>query len=165
MGRGTITCLRRLALLALLLTATVSLGSPTQAAPADGAAAGASACHPSPTSYISNQGTVGLGVINDWRGTGNRYTRGLYDAILPVGQRTDCYLGWGQAEGYYIGSGFCAVLKYYDRGWITHSSVTAGQRALPAWPGSASVHRWEVNPVHLLIFTAARARAQDSAVT
>ena len=41
----------------------------------------------------------------------------------------------------------CAKLKYYDSGWKNYSrSFGEGQHSLPAWPGSAPIHRWEANP-------------------
>jgi hypothetical protein len=44
-------------------------------------------------SYIANSDTatnpVGIGVIQDWRGGGNHYLLGFYDAILKIGQRME----------------------------------------------------------------------------
>jgi hypothetical protein len=64
---------------------------------------------PPPWSYIHNSAgsAVDIGVIYEWDDGG-----ALYDAILPVDRRTDRHLGWVQAEGYYIGPGYCATSMF-----------------------------------------------------
>ncbi len=138
---------RRLAVLALPVLAALPLSTTANAAPVAGPASNARACVPG-TSYISNQGTVGLGVMNDWRGYGRIYAEGYHDRVLPVGQRTDCAsgFGWSYADGYYIGSGYCAEIRTTDsRGrWVHHDTVLAGQSWRPDL--GRSFERWEVNP-------------------
>jgi len=119
------------------------------AAPASGAAGSARACNAGARGYISNPSPVGIGVIQDWRGFGTIYGRGLYDAVLPAGQRTDCAagFGWYDAEGYYIGPGYCAEVRYYNNGrFRDYELVAGGQHPLPPWSWSDPVHRWEVDP-------------------
>ncbi|WP_433727012.1 hypothetical protein ACQP2Y_11235 [Actinoplanes sp. CA-051413] len=67
---------------------------------------GAAPAQAAPTSVygIYNSGSVGLGVLQNWRTSGSNY-----DRILPSGNWTDYNLGWGHAGGVYIGSGYCAA--------------------------------------------------------
>ncbi|MBA8956096.1 hypothetical protein HNR61_007778 [Actinomadura namibiensis] len=131
-------------MLAVPVVAVLPMGVTANAASASAARVCVSA-----TSYISNQGSVGVGVMHDWRGTGNLYVQGLYDKVLPVGQRTDCAagFGWGQARGYYIGPGWCAELRTTNSAgkWYTYDIVRSGQRARPNL--GRTIERWEVNPV------------------
>jgi hypothetical protein len=98
--------LRRLTALALAAVAALSLAS----APASAASAA-----PPPWSYIHNSSlsAAGVGVIYEWDDGG-----ALYDAVLPIDRRTDREFGWAQAEGYYVGSGYCADVGYQKDGTI-----------------------------------------------
>lgn len=71
---------------------------------------------PPPWSYIHNSyaSEVGIGVVYETSDGGP-----IYDAILPVDRRTDRHLGWAQAEGYYIGPGYCAN-SYFQKGGVEH---------------------------------------------
>jgi hypothetical protein len=139
--------LKRSAVLALPVVAAVSLGVPASAAPATNPASSVRACNPGATSYISNQGGFGIGVIESWDGPGQRYGQGLYDAVLPVGQRTDCAFGWVRAEGYYLGAGVCAALRTTNsrNEWYEYGRVGPGPLQLPRDNFGRSVERWEVN--------------------
>ena len=66
---------------------------------------GAAPAQAAPTSVygIYNSGSVGIGVLQNWRTTGSNY-----DRILPSGNWTDYNLGWGHAGEVSIGSGYCA---------------------------------------------------------
>lgn len=136
---------KRSMVLVLGVAATLPLSVTANAAPA-GSPSNARACSPG-TSYISNQGDIGLGVMFDWRGYGKIYAKGYYDGILPVGQRTDCAsgFGWPYADGYYVASGYCAEIRTTDSSgrWKYHSTVTAGQSWRPDL--GRSYERWEVN--------------------
>lgn len=96
--------LRSLTALALAVAAAL----PFTATPASAA--------PPPWSYIHNSSfsSVGIGVVYETSDGG-----AIYDAILPVNRRTDRHLGWAQAEGYYIGPGYCAD-SYYQIGGVEH---------------------------------------------
>ncbi|MGW2291259.1 hypothetical protein [Streptomyces phaeochromogenes] len=68
---------------------------------------------PLPLSYIHNSyaSEVGIGVVYETSDGG-----AIYDAILPVDRRTDRHLKWAQAEGYYIGPGYCANSYFWKDG-------------------------------------------------
>ncbi|URM97342.1 hypothetical protein LUW76_24975 [Actinomadura madurae] len=123
---------RRLTALGLAAIAVLSLTTP----PASAAEV---------QSYIHNSvyNPVGIGVIYDWDDGG-----ALYDRILPVGRRTDREFGWVQAEGFYIGPGFCAWSYYKKNGqeYGYHQSER-GQLRTPTTPefqDSDGIARWQV---------------------
>ncbi|MFG1942312.1 hypothetical protein [Nonomuraea sp. NPDC048826] len=100
--KGTMRYLKSLAALALAAFAVMSLAAPANAQPARDLG----------FSYIYNkpENAIGIGVIYKWEGSPN------YHAILPAGKRTDSYLGWQVAQGFYIGPGYCADPYYYANG-------------------------------------------------
>ncbi|MDG4784634.1 hypothetical protein O7626_01565 [Micromonospora sp. WMMD1102] len=148
--------LSRLAVLALPVVAAVSLGVAASAAPGTGsqllapasgdtgsASRSGSSVAAVPRSYISNvSAIVSIGVIKDRDGS---YAKGSYDALLPVDRRTDSYLDWDHAQGFYIGPGFCADLFSWNGStWISSGTVGSGTW----WPDQTlpgqSIARWEV---------------------
>lgn len=144
--------LRRLGVLALPVVAAASLIAPASAAPATGSPHAAADCLNGVRSYIANyKGSeagagIGVGVISTWTKAGSVYAKGLYDEVLPVNQRTDCRFGWYDAEGYYIGPGYCAALWAVSvRGkWYIHKlDIPPGQHKLEPLAGR-DVQRWDV---------------------
>jgi hypothetical protein len=137
----------RVAVLALPVVAALPLSVAANAAPTTGPVSSVRACNPAATSYISNRGGFGIGVIESWNGPGQRYAQGLYDAVLPVGQRTDCAFGWVRAEGYYIGAGVCATLRTTNSSnqWYDYGRVGPGPLQLPRDNFGRSFERWEIN--------------------
>jgi hypothetical protein len=122
------------ALLLLPMFAVVSLEVSASAAPA------------ATTRYISNRGAVGLGVIRTWKGEGNKYAAGMYDTVLTVGHRTDLNLMWPSVDGFYIGTWYCAHLRYVENGrWKNYGDLPFGQWQVPRYPVATDVQRWEVN--------------------
>ncbi|GIE29432.1 hypothetical protein Ait01nite_024770 [Actinoplanes italicus] len=66
---------------------------------------GAAPAQAAPTSVygVYNGGSVGIGVMQNWRTGGTNY-----DRVLPSGFWTDFNFGWPHAGGVYIGPGYCA---------------------------------------------------------
>lgn len=100
---------------------------------------------PQPLSYIHNSyaSEVGIGVVYETSDGGP-----VYDAILPVNRRTDRHLQWAQAEGYYIGDGYCAN-SFYRKGGVEHQYDlhATGQLQTPrnlATTDTDGVARWLV---------------------
>lgn len=128
----------RFAVLALAVVTAISLGAP---ASGDSQSPEQQAVR----SYIYNDidSPGGIGVINVWDGN---YTYGQYDAILPRNQRTDGYpLYWTQAEGFYIGAGYCGRLWYWDGNrWLeVPATYWPGQhRVSQSQPGQAVARYW-----------------------
>lgn len=134
--------LRKLVVAVLPVVALVATSTPASAAPDVGAAA----CNPNVSSYISNQGVVGVGVIRSFQGWGPIYRLGYYDEVLPIGQRTDCVFGWTVAQGFYNGPGYCVELKTPDaqNRWYVWGRVTVSdQHRMPDL--GRGVERWEAN--------------------
>lgn len=133
--------LRRFAVLALAVVTAMSLGVPASAA----TNAGSQSLAPEaadPVSYIWNHSSsqAGIGVMNVWDGS---YVHGLYDAALPVNQRTDTHFGWARAEGIYVGPGYCADLWFFNGSvWQYGTTHGPGQwRVSQSIPGQ-NVARW-----------------------
>jgi hypothetical protein len=120
--------LRRLAVLVLPVVVLMSLGTPAHAAL---------------SAYITNAASsgIGIGVIHKWDGS---YVHGRYDAILPAGQRTDQYLGWEQADGFYIGPGYCAHLYLHDGTYWLWRDTMQSDRQVKIGPTHGGVWRWKV---------------------
>ncbi|SNT48981.1 hypothetical protein SAMN05421812_107160 [Asanoa hainanensis] len=63
-----------------------------------------------PQNYIQNfSETINIGVIHNFD---LNYTHGNYDTLLGPGHRTTEF--WNNAEGFYIGPGWCARLYMFD---------------------------------------------------
>lgn len=93
-------------------------------------------------SYISNQSSIGQGVMSLMDGV---YDSGLYDAILPPGWRTDIQFRWNYAHGAYIGPGGCAKFRSWTGTyWYDYGNHPAGQWYLPPNPWGQDVTRWEI---------------------
>nr|SBO92372.1 hypothetical protein BN4615_P1886 [Nonomuraea gerenzanensis] len=95
--------------LALPLVTVMSLGTPAEARPV-------------PLSYIYNKpaNQIGIGV---YQARGQR----PWTHILPAGQRTDSYLDWQRAGGFYIGPGYCAEPYYFANGdWQPYGVTVRG---------------------------------------
>ncbi|MEV0162507.1 hypothetical protein [Nonomuraea fuscirosea] len=126
---------RRPALMALPVVAALSAAIPAGAAPSSGATALRL------ESYVSNQSSIGLGVINKLDGS---YTHGNYDAILPAGRRTDTYLGWNKADGFYSGAGYCSDVSYWNGSrWVLKGTWLPGLHRLTDDIGQ-DIKRWEI---------------------
>jgi hypothetical protein len=96
-------------------------------------------------SYIHNSvdSAVDIGVVYDMDDGG-----AAYDAILPRNRRTDRYFGWLQAEGYYVGSPYCAN-SYYTKKGVEYSYDHRAQGQIQTPRNSATmdadgVARWRV---------------------
>jgi hypothetical protein len=142
-GRGTMKHLTKLAVLALPVVAAISLGAPAAATPsADSPSRADSSGTAAVISYISNQTTIGIGVMHVRDG---RYDMGAYDAILPSGQRTDTYFGWVSGEGVYVGSGGCVKLRYWTgSGWAPGGTYYGPAQIWPDQHLEDPIARWEV---------------------
>ncbi len=148
--------LRRFAVLVLPVLTALSLCGSANAVPtgsqSPGANDGVSASRPTSSapaalsSYISNQGFLGVGVIYEGDG---KYVHGKYDAILHPGQRTDTNLGWDRAAGFYLGFGSCTGLWVYQHGeWVGTGRWYAGEQWvwLPDW--ATNPDRFEIRPYY-----------------
>jgi hypothetical protein len=103
------------------------------------------------TNTIYNAGTVGVGVMHLWDGV---YGNGSYDQVLPGGWNTLAYFSWSIAEGFYIGSGYCAQVS-------RRPSLDA------AWTRLSDVHgpiQYQVNPAYYIKVVAYRAASSSSCV-
>ncbi len=93
-------------------------------------AAGQAGPPPPEANFIGNNSpTIGLGVIHVRDGN---YTNGTYDTVLRPGQRTSDF--WATVAGYYIGTGYCAMvwIEDFDPGTIDYPTyVGAGQHFIP----------------------------------
>ena len=96
-------------------------------------------------SYIHNSvnSSVDIGVVYDMDDGG-----AVYDAILPQDRRTDRHLGWAHAEGFYIGSLYCADSYYQQDGVeFRYHYREQGQIRAPRIPftmDTDGVARWRV---------------------
>lgn len=147
--------LKWLAVLVLSVVAAISLGVPASAAPGNGAPLPLSAMDDAGSaaraeaskaaalrSYISNQSSIGHGVMSVLDGV---YDSGLYDAILPPGWRTDTHFRWLDGEGAYIGPGGCAKFRSWTgSSWFDYGNFPAGTYYLPPNPWGQNITRWEI---------------------
>jgi hypothetical protein len=123
--------LGRLAVLVLPVVAAMSVAGPANAVPdINSASAAGSSPRAGVVSSVSNfsGNPVGFGVMRLWKGEGGIYDAGLYDAILPVGQRTEVLFQWPQTEGVYVDAGYCVDLVYLHDGVLTYHHTETGPK-------------------------------------
>ena len=112
--RGAVTAV-------MVIAGSTALQSPAQAAvpvyqatTSGGISGAASGCsHPIRSGRIYNDDStvsVGIGAIHLWDCS---YGQGRYDGIVPAGSDTWAEFRWDEADGVYIGSGYCATFRYW----------------------------------------------------
>ncbi|MEV4179372.1 hypothetical protein [Nonomuraea sp. NPDC049709] len=119
-------------------TRTVVLGS-------DGPVSVAYICvsDPPPAGYVSNETSVGTGVIHICN------PNKLYDAVLSPGQRTDGQFGWGTSHGFYIGDGYCVTPhKWNGSHWIPQGLIEGPTRVVFHNDTAQSYDRWALRGLH-----------------
>ncbi|MEU5885198.1 hypothetical protein [Spirillospora sp. NPDC047279] len=134
----------KLAVVGLSALAVMPLGATAGASSATGTAAPSEASAARLESYIYNGSSLAMGVMRTWNGTGRIYGSGLYDKALPARKRTDTSFSWTRAQGFYLGSGYCGDIFYWNGSmWAYGASRKSGQHRLGTVVGQ-SVARWEV---------------------
>ncbi|KHD74020.1 hypothetical protein MB27_31310 [Actinoplanes utahensis] len=79
-------------------------------------------------SFMSNTGSVGVGVMHFWDGRYGADGRQAYDGVLYPGEGTCSKWRWTTVQGIYVGSGYC-VQAWHD-GTRTPSDLPPGSHPI-----------------------------------